>query len=120
MFSVVIDGMVFADGKKPRGDAVGVESGQGRSELDEGVLHDVTSVFEAGREGEGVADERALVAVQERFKGRKAVAHAGQVHGATRGSEIFLGAPHHFFSYSETLCVRKGVVSAIDASWWRR
>ncbi len=115
MLAVVVDGVVFADGEKPGRDAVGIEGRKGGGELDESVLHDVPGVFEAGREGEGVADERALVAVQEGFKGGNSVAHAGQVHGAARGSEIFLGVPRDFFSCSETLCVRKGVVSAIDA-----
>lgn len=76
MFAVVIDGVVFADGEKPGGDAIGVECGEGGGEFDESVLHDVAGVLEVGGEGEGVAHERALVAVQEGFKGGKAVAHA--------------------------------------------
>ena len=93
MFAVVVDGLVFADGEEPGGDAVGVEGWEGGSEFDEGVLDDVAGVFEVGGEGEGVADERALEAVQQGFEGRGRGAHAGQVQGASRvGRDFYWGA----------------------------
>ena len=93
VFAVVVDGLVFADGEEPGGDAVGVEGWEGGSEFDEGVLDDVAGVFEVGGEGEGVADERALEAVQQGFEGRGRGAHAGQVQGASRvGRDFYWGA----------------------------
>jgi hypothetical protein len=93
VFAVVVDGLVFADGEEPGGDAVGVERGEGGGEFDEGVLDDVAGVFEVGGEGEGVADERALEAVQQGFEGRGRGAHAGQVQGASRvGRDFYWGA----------------------------
>jgi hypothetical protein len=117
VFAVVIDGVVFADGEKPGSDAVGIEGGEGGGELDEGVLHDVASVFEAGREGEGVADERSLVAVQEGFKGGEAVAHAGQVHRASRvGEEVSWGAAHFFLPISVFGC--QNALSFLHLTLW--
>lgn len=114
---MVVDGLIFADGEEPGGNAVGVEGGEGGGEFDEGVLDDVAGVFEVGGEGEGVADERALEAVQQGFEGRGRGAHVGQVQGASRvGRDFYWGAMKKNWRKRCGRVSDLGFVSVFDAS----
>ncbi len=108
MFAVVIDGVVFADGEKPGCDAVGIERGEGGGELDESVLHNVPSVFEVGGEGEGVAHERALVAIKQGGEGESGCAHAGGVGGRHGWGKRFLGVKRTFFNGRSVIAQKVG------------